>query len=58
MIRDPWADFAEVFAPELAAANSWTQKQMDAIADQYQREQIATAQSDDAMAANLKEYNK
>lgn len=58
MISDPRADFCEVFAPELRAANTWTPEQMDAMADEYQREQIASAQSEEAWAANLKEYSK
>lgn len=45
MISDPWADFCEVFAPELRAANTWTPEQMDAMADEYQRDQIASANS-------------
>ena len=56
--RDPWADFCEVFAPELAAAAKWTPEQMQAAADEYQRAEIATAQSEQAMAANMKEYSK
>jgi len=39
--RDPWADFAAVFAEELAM----TTKTMDAMADNYQREQLASANS-------------
>lgn len=56
--RDPCADFAEVFSDELAAANSWTPEQMQAAADEYQREQITTAQSEAAWQANIKEFNK
>ena len=56
--RDPWADFAAVFAEELLAASVLTPKQMDAMAEEYAKEQIATAQSEQAMAANLKEYSR
>ena len=41
--RDPWIDFAEVFAEELAAP--LTTEQMDAMADDYAREQMAGANS-------------
>ena len=46
MSRDPWEDFAAVFAEEIAAQAKWTPEQMDAIADEYQREQIETARSE------------
>ena len=58
MISDPWADFCAEFAPELYAPPPLTQEQMDAMADEYQRDQIASAQSEEAWAANLKEYSK
>lgn len=43
--RDPWADFSAVFAEELSAAAKWTPEQMDAAAEAYAKEQMATAQS-------------
>jgi hypothetical protein len=45
-MTDIWGDFAEVFAdvPQMPL----TPEQMDALADEYQREQIATAQSEAA----------
>ena len=51
---DTWQEFAD----EFAAQSRWTPEQMDAAADEYQREQIATAQSEDAHAANVRSYNK
>ena len=54
--RDAWDDFAEVFAEELAAP--LTPAQMDAMADEYQRDAIASAQSEAAFAANVKEFSK
>ena len=56
-VRDPWADFAAVFADELAAAAKWTPEQMDA-AEAYAREQMASAQSEAAQQAATKEYNR
>lgn len=56
--RDPWADFAAVFSEELADAAKWTPEQMQAAADEYQRAEIASAQSDAAWQANIKEFNK
>jgi len=53
---DLWADFAEVFADVLPTA--WTEAEMNRLADEYQREQIANAQSDAAWAANIKEHTK
>mgnify|MGYP003481281887 CR=1 FL=1 len=55
-MTDIWGDFAEVFADVLQMP--LTPEQMDALADEYQREQIATAQSEAAWAANVKEYNR
>ena len=55
---DIWADFAQVFAAEIAAQTQWTPEQMDAMAEEYAREQMTTAQSEAAYAANLKEYSK
>jgi hypothetical protein len=46
--RDPWEAFSAVFAEELSAAAKWTPEQMDAMADEYQREQIETARSEAA----------
>ncbi len=57
MNPDPWAAFAEVFSEELAAS-SLTVEQMDEIADEYQREQIASAQSEASQEALRKEYSK
>lgn len=54
--RDPWEDFAEAFADLLN--QPITAEQMDEMADDYQRQQIATAQSEAAWDANMKEYNK
>lgn len=56
--RDPWADFAEAFSDYLADAEQWTPEQMQAAADEYQRDAIATAQSEAAFEANTKEFNK
>jgi len=53
---DLWAAFAEVFADVLPTA--WTEAEMNRLADEYQREQIANAQSDAAWAANIKEHTK
>ena len=35
-----------------------TEAQQDAMADEYQREQLATAQSEAAYEANIKEHSK
>ena len=70
--RDPWAEFADVFAEELAASNKWppdlinamadavalNRADLDALSDEYQREQIESAQSEAATAAIQKEYAK
>lgn len=56
--RDPWEDFAAVFAEEIAAAVQWTPEAMEAAAAEYQREQIAGAQSEAAWAAFVNEYAK
>jgi hypothetical protein len=58
MSRDPWEDFAQVFADIIDAQARWTPEQMDAYADEYQREQIASAQSDAAQEQLRKEYAK
>lgn len=53
--RDPWPLPAET--PDWWA--NWktlTPEQIDALADAYQREQIASAQSEQAFAANQQEY--
>jgi uncharacterized protein YeaO (DUF488 family) len=55
---DPWAAFAEVFSEELAASTSLTVEQMDELADAYQREQIASAQSEAEQEALHKEYSR
>jgi hypothetical protein len=55
---DPWAAFAEVFSEELAASTSLTVEQMDELADAYQREQIASAQSEAEQEALRKEYSR
>jgi hypothetical protein len=39
--RDQWADFCEVFGDVLAL----TTEQMDALADEYQRQQLASVNS-------------
>ena len=53
---DPWAAFAEVFAEELAANTTMTPEQFDEMADAYQREAIASANSEQAFAATQQEY--
>lgn len=57
MNLDPWAAFAEVFSEELSAS-SLTVEQMDEIADAYQREQTASAQSEALQEALRKEFSK
>ena len=57
MKPDPWAAFAEVFSEELAAS-SLTIEQMDELADAYQREQIASSQSEAEQEALHKEYSR
>ena len=42
--RDPWTDFAEVFAEELAAPMN--ADALEAMREQYEREQIETARSE------------
>lgn len=54
---DFWSDFSAVFADELAA-KPLTPEQMDAMADEYQREQIATAQSEATQQAIARSYAK
>jgi hypothetical protein len=54
--RDDWPAAEDV-------ADWWLQRpltpdELQALADEYQYEQIASAQSDAAFAANVKEYNK
>ena len=56
--RDPWADFAEVFAEELKAGANWTPQMMDAYREEYEREQIAAANSEQAFTATQQEYRK
>ena len=51
MIRDPWEDFAAVFAEELASAAKWDEETMLRLAEEYEREQIATARSEADFAA-------
>jgi len=53
---DPWDDFFLVFRDELATAVQWTPEQMDAAADEYQREQIASAQSEQAQEQLRNQY--
>ena len=55
--RDPWADFAEVFAEELKAGANWTPQMMDAYREEYEREQIAAANSEQAQADNVRAYS-
>jgi hypothetical protein len=55
--RDPWADFAEVFADEMKV-QPLTDAQLEALREEYERAQIDSAQSEAAMAANIKEYAK
>ena len=56
--RDAWDDFAEVFAAELATRGCWTPEAMEAAREQYERAQIASAQSERDFDANVKEYSK
>jgi hypothetical protein len=56
--RDPWDAFAAEFADVLTAQARWTPEQMDAAAEEYAREQMATAQSEQAQADNIRSYNK
>ena len=56
--RDAWEDFAAVFSEELAAAVTWTPEAMEAAREEYEREQIASAQSEAAFEAARKEYAK
>lgn len=56
-MSDPWLDFAEVFADELRAQAAWTDEMREAARRAYELEQIATAQSEAAFAANVKGYN-
>ena len=56
--RDPWLDFADVFAEELKAQAAWTDEMREAARLAYEMEQVITAQSEAAFAANVKEYNK
>jgi hypothetical protein len=58
MSRDQLEDFAQVFADIINAQARWTPEQIDAYADEYQRDQIATAQSDQAQEQLRKEYNR
>jgi hypothetical protein len=55
--RDDWPLPADV--PDWWA-NYWqlTPEQMDAMAEEYAREQMATAQSEAAFADNVKEHSK
>lgn len=43
--RDPWADFAAEFAEELKAAMTLNAADLDRLAEQYAREQMASANS-------------
>lgn len=45
---DIWADFAQVFAAEIAADAAWTPEQMDAMAEEYARAEMAGANSPEA----------
>lgn len=56
--RDPWADFAAEFAEELKAAMTLNAADLDRLAEEYQREAIATAQSEADQEAIRKEYAK
>ena len=44
--RDPWADFVQAIAEFIPAHTPITDDELDAMADQYQRQQIAGASSD------------
>lgn len=57
MTDQQWAEFAAAF-PDLLAPASLTPEEMDAIADAYQRAEIASAQSEAAWLANEQEYRK
>ena len=57
-MKDPLEAFAEVFADEIAAFNALTPEQIDAMAEDYAREQMDTAESEAAFAAMQKEYKR
>jgi hypothetical protein len=55
----PWPPEAFALAmPHVENVRTMTPAETQAYADEYQRDQIASAQSDEAMAANIKEYAK
>jgi hypothetical protein len=55
--RDPWEDFAEVFADVINAHAILSDEDLDAMAAEYQRDAIASAQSEAAQEAARKEYS-
>ena len=59
MSRDMWAELSSAFAEAFAQPFPvLTPEQLEAMADEYQREQIASAQSEAAQEAARKEYAK
>lgn len=56
MSHDPFADMAAAFPEFLQSWPILTDAERDAMADAYQAEQIASAQSEAAQEAARKEY--
>ena len=56
----PWppADDFALALPHAFDVRPMTPAETQAYADEYQRDQIASAQSEEAMAANIKESSK
>ena len=54
--RDPWPLPAEV--PQWWRDRPLTPEQIEQMREEYEREQIASAQSEAAFEANVKEYRK
>ena len=56
--RDPFADLVAAFPEFLQSWPILTDAERDAMADAYQAEQIASAQSEAAQEAARKEYTR
>ena len=54
--RDPFADMVAAFPEFLQSWPILTDAERDAMADEYQREQIASAQSEASQEAARKEF--